>query len=790
MIFLLMVLSLVDVNHASIMELKELPLDERKIEKIYNLRMAKGYLHSIYELREILSPEDFNRIKNMIKIVPPEDEEDWTAVFIEELQERLASVEGPTQSAVDLWQSIALDPMDINDATIEEILLLDRVNLIDAVSAVKYRKKFRKLRYVSDLEDAPYLSSYGFRNMRNFLVAGKEEKAGFPLSGFAKLEYDNQSSMFEEGFDVLTPRSMKNSIGQVISDIQDTSSTYRKRLLEEGWTEYQLNEFSEVLQQERKEIDNEIWNHGYSGKFNTSYGDNAYLGGGAGKYYWNAYGGVKNIGVLKNLLVGDYHYSRGMGLVFDNSPDSRPRSTERINGLFGAANENPVFRARGAAIHLRKDRVNSYLFFSVDKKPGIKNDDGTVNCYYPNRYRIERYEDVIDERMAGGHLGFDLSNILNIPFGTYIGINGYRAIYEDSIKPEVSTIDIPYDGNYPGPSYSSLWEGDKRDIGGIEGRLVFRNFGIQGEIAREKDRGLAYILQSRVLYNNLYVLFHRRHYDVDFDNPYSRGFWEQERFEDTPLEDTYRVIDPLYSELSEYPVPKPEDGYYLETRIQFNRKFTLTRAYVDVWKNLARQTSNLRFQWELEYRPIFPLRFRLKHKYQEKNRNKLSDYTTSRTNELTFRTYVLLSNDDYIGFRVRYGRVHMTQSPRYSRDDIIDGGYLAAFFEHNFSRRFGIKGGIAYWKTDGMSQWIFEDVGLDFLYGDGRKIYVTLLDRLSDNLYLRFKFRVKTEMHPHWGLENEDVELYDEDGEELLYPSGFSEESTVYSGNINITWWW
>jgi len=789
MIFLLFLLNIIDINTATLSDLKTLPLSEEKIESIYELRLAKGYLRSVYELREVLSRDEFNRIKGMIKTKPPE-EEDWTAVYIEELQEKLASEEGPTQSAIDKWQAVVLDPIDINKASIDEILMLNSVNLVDAVSAIKYRTAFRKLRYVSDLEDAPYLSSYGFRNMRNFIVAGKPEKIGHPIDGFAKMEASSKNSSWEEGFDLLSPDNMTNSLSQVIEDMEDTSATLYKRLIADGWSERELLDFQEKLTDEKEGIKSKRWTDDYSGKFHSTYGENIFLGGGVGEYYINGYAGVQKINFLKNTIIGDYHYSTGMGLVFDNSPDSRPRSIERVNGLFGDATENPIFRARGIATHLKEGRFNSYLFYSKDTKPGIPNSDGTVNCYFPNRYRLENFDKIIDEQLIGGHLGIDLSEVLSIPFGTYIGINGYRAQYGDSLDPQVRTIDIPNDNYELGPSYTGLFHGKQRDIGGIEGRLVYRNLGIQGEYAKERGRGVAYAYQARVLYNNLYVLFHRRHYEVDFDNPYSRGFWEQERFDDTPIEKSYRVLDPLYSDLSEYPVPKPEDGYYIETRAQFNRKLTLTRAYLDLWKNLAVGTSNMRFQWEVEFRPIYPLRLRFKHKYQEKNRSKVSTLTASRTNEVTFRTFVLLSNRDYLGFRVRYGKVQLTQSPRYSMNDLIDGGYIGAFYEHNFSTKLGVKGGIAFWKSNGMSQWIFEDIGLDFLYGDGRKFYLTVLDRLSDNIYLRFKFRVKTQIYPHWGLAESGEEYYNSNGELIDNPSGFYDETTISSGNINLTWWW
>ena len=789
MILLLIVINVLDINTAPLSELKSLPLSGEKVQEVYYLRQARGYLRSVYELREVLSAEDFNKIKGLIRVTPPE-EEDWTAAYIEQLQERLASEEGPTQSAIDHWQTILLEPIDINKASIDDILQFDRVNLIDAVSAIKYRTQFRKLRYVSDLEDAPYLSSYGFRNMRNFLTAGKPQKTGFPLDGFVRLEMTHKNSTREQGFDILSPDEITTSLNQVISDLEDTSATLYKRLIADGWSESDILNFQDRLKGEENEIQSGRWTESYSGKFHTTYGENIFLGGGAGRYYRSGYAGVQNIGPLKELVIGDYHYSTGMGLVFDNSPDSRPRSIERVNGLFGEATDNPLFKARGLGVHLEKWRLNSYLFYSRDKKSGIPNPDNTINCYFPNRYHLKEFDDIIDEQIMGGHLGFDISDIFSIPFGTYIGINGYRTVYGDSLHPDISTIDIPNDNNELGPSYTALFRGKQRDIGGIEGRLVYRNFGIQGEYAKERYRGFAYAFLARVLYNNIYLLFHRRHYEVDFDNPYSRGFWEQERFDDTPLEKSYRVLDPLFSDLSEYPVPKPEDGYYIETRYQFSRQITLTRAYLDLWKNLTQGTSNMRLQWEMEFRPVYPLRFRIKHKYQEKNRNKVSATTVSKTNELTFRTFVLLPNRDYLGFRVRYGRVLLTQSPRYSLDQIIDGGYISVFYEHHFSPRLSVKGGIAYWKTDGMSQWTFEDIGLDFLYGDGKKFYVSVLDRLSDNLYLRFKFRVKNELYPHWGLAESGEEYYNTEGELLENPPDFLDESSIYSGNINLTWWW
>jgi hypothetical protein len=51
-----------------------------------------------------------------------------------------------------------------------------------------------------------------------------------------------------------------------------------------------------------------------------------------------------------------------------------------------------------------------------------------------------------------------------------------------------------------------------------------------------------------------------------------------------------------------------------------------------------------------------------------------------------------------------------------------------------------------------MSQWAFEDQGIDFLEGQGIRWYAALTDRLSNNLLWYLKFRHKLADYPHTGL--------------------------------------
>ncbi|MCD6399237.1 hypothetical protein J7L85_00435, partial [candidate division WOR-3 bacterium] len=120
---------------------------------------------------------------------------------------------------------------------------------------------------------------------------------------------------------------------------------------------------------------------------------------------------------------------------------------------------------------------------------------------------------------------------------------------------------------------------------------------------------------------------------------------------------------------------------------------------------------------------------------------------------------------------------------------VMDGGYISLVFEHRFSERLSTYLGSAIWKTDDMSQWIFEDTGIDFLYGNGNKFFVSFIDRVSDNLFLRLKFRRKYTEYNHVGLEYSNGEYHYENGTPTLI-NGFVDNKTNYTGNLQIIWWW
>ncbi|MCK4576321.1 hypothetical protein KAU34_07925, partial [candidate division WOR-3 bacterium] len=131
----------------------------------------------------------------------------------------------------------------------------------------------------------------------------------------------------------------------------------------------------------------------------------------------------------------------------------------------------------------------------------------------------------------------------------------------------------------------------------------------------------------------------------------------------------------------------------------------------------------------------------------------------------------------------------LTPNEKYSGNLLMEGGYLDASWEHNFSDFFSVVGGVAIWDASSMSQWIFEDTGIDFLYGEGKKYYITFKDRLSENISIRFKVRNKSSSYPHTGIYGSGNEYHYGDGEETLIRD-FTDvrEQMSYNLQIDVRW--
>jgi len=778
MLLLFLLVSQIDLNRAPPEEIYKLPVDSVVARRIYEYRTLYGYFGSIYELRRIEGIDGtlFEEIKPLVKIVIPAVERtEWGSILYE--QKKLASEEPPSKAAVDVWEDLIRSPMNVNEATFDELLNIDRMTPIDAAAILRHRQ-YRAINSARDLRRVKDLSYYAYTSLRKYVQYEPEPLLKKPY-GSVRLKLDNTNRLdVGEDENIATRISyLETAVNQLDTIADDLVRVY-------GWDTSHISGLRRNLAHELDTLRQYNARPTFDVRARFNYQQKLRAGLHYNEYYRNlkGYVGIAHIGPVQHFYVGNYRIVWGEGLMIDNSDEYRARIYARSSGIYGDLTENYGYKMLGAAgaflVDLQSVALMPSFFYSNTTRDAILNPDGTVWRIFNNPYRFSTYKNNVNEQALGASFG--VAPIEKTLPGTQITFEGMKLGYDKGINPDPRWIDIPLDKYDPAfyPEITTLsFDSTRTFLGATFVLPVFNTF-ISGEIVRQHDENnpaYAYLVRSRIQYDYLYLNVLYRHFDVSYDNPFNRGFSEYRRFEDTPFERPYALVDPEYASMYDDPAPKPEEGVYLETRYQLTRNLLISRAYLDIFKNLSHNLLNQRGYFEFEYQPIWPVRLRFSQKIMRKYLPRDVQPTLSTTHETALRAFFYLPNFDALRVEARFGMVDLTA--RDAEDLILEGGFLSFSFQHNFSEAFSFEGGFAIWKTDGMSQWIFEDVGIDFLYADGIKFYLVSSQKIG-NMLLRAKFSQKFTQIPHNGLYNND---------EIYYPDLPGLRVVDYADNENST---
>ena len=809
-ILLLIFLSLsfkIDINNATLKEIQKLPVGYQDADSIYNRAISMnpdtsltlenilnthkipswkakniyeyifyhGGISSYYELSKVsgVNPGDLARWKRYIYIAPRR--EGKNLIFdIQRVRSRSASEESPRESALDWWILKLIEPINVNKAEVDELYALDRVSLIDA-AAVVMRARILPLRNSRDLRRVPHLSYYGYRNMVNFVTF--RDRKPQTIDGWLNI----YSSYYPEMY------IGESSLNDIIVSLSD--SLNRRDYLNSGWTEAQIDSLMNRLRSEKDEL-SKLENHPY---LRTKLVSNVMGKFRFGFLYENnplrintlkkGFAGVEKIKIARHfyinkLYIGNIRATFGQGLVLDNSDELRDRLISRARGIFGDVTSNTDFAFKGIALELKYLGFNPIFVYSKNSRSAILDRNGDPLFYFIGHPAPDVFKDRITEDVMAASLRFNLGGN-TLPVGTQVALNLMKLSYDKPFSLQWNDLTRPFSKERAeGPAFSWILSKDNT-FGSLELRTVLFPFSIETEFAKQSGGGSAFLIRSRVQENPYYFNIVFRHYDVNYTNPYMRTFQEASRFEYTVLDRSYRLNDPLYSNLSSFPVPKPETGFYVETRYQLSNRLLFPRVYLDVWRDNTTMLDNFRFQGSVEYRLVNPLRLRFTEKVQNRHGDRYIGITRSLTYESTLRLYYV-SRGTYMGITLRYSRVFLTPREDYSNE--INGGYLAIDIRRPIGRSIDLTLGATVWRNNSMSQWGFEDTGIDFMYGDGNKVYLSVVERLTRNLGMKLKVKIKNTYYPHGGLLGQ--KIYNPvTGSELL---GFEEERNAFSFNFSL----
>ncbi len=763
-----------DLNRASFSEIQALPVTPEAALYIYEWVIYRGGFNSVYELQQVpgLDIETFLKLKPLVKILPA-GQLTGLQEKIEQIYFRLdrwSSGEGVNDALIDLWIERAFDPVNVNNASYNDLINLQNVSPVDAAALIRHRSRVHWIRDERDLRNVPDFSGYAWRSARYLLDYQDVENTRPLWHGNLLMRIDNTPFMADEG-----------------EQVQQAGLTAATTAFESGYNLQPNMYYKGQLK------------YGSHLKFGASWFRNIGEPNQTDKVFGLKLPDAKYFVTLQDLkfgalnldqlVVGNYSATFGQGVVMESTDFYTPRRTgygirKRFSGISPDLSRTREFTLNGIAAEASLAGFSAAGFVSFDDRDAILNkqiyDTSAGRGFNQLVLLDQRFNYALDdvsrsnaaggldlswlnsvkELTYGGHLQYDF-----LP-GTYLGATFYESAYDRPIEPyaeeivnsgdmdRLVTADTEILQAYGGAisrGTNPFWSEavSFRRVYGFDFQAVIRNLVLQGEYG-ELDKGetpfisaanpSAMVLSAYLQFSNFNLLGLYRHYDIAFDNPYQRSFSNYHRFKGTIFEDYYYLQSALYGQLYENSAqPQAEEGYYMEMFYQVNRQLN-TRLQYDTWQRLADRADQYRIVGTVDYSPVFPLSIQVRQKIQSRaENNALTPNLFYKNYEFRGRVRARLSGYDDLTLMYATSKLVVHPRPRVFGDILLDGEAMTAEYTHNFNTHLKMSGMVGYYKG---FLWNFEDtqfVVMESTRGAFR-YWLALYSRLDTQLSMRFKY--------------------------------------------------
>tara|TARA_B110000438_G_scaffold50281_2_gene50787 strand:+ start:1094 stop:3553 length:2460 start_codon:yes stop_codon:yes gene_type:complete len=756
----------VPINSATLEQIKTLPLTEKQASSVYEYILFQGPIENIYELDKVdnIQPENIQSLKPLISISLEQEMSSTVSRLSDRYRkvENWTSEEGANEGLVEVWLDRLAEPKNINFATWNDLMALQNVSPVDAVAVIK-RIKEGEITYPKALRGAIGLSYWGYKNMVDFFTY-KDHGSTDSYHVWYNTTYKTLPSTTSFDDEVGLVDQISNHPGDLHHKLVATFGSHWKLSLA---THRQLGEKVYDIKLGDLEVPNAKWS--------LTYRD-------------------LNIAGLKfeRVILGNFSATIGQGVVFENTDFFSPRRSgyswsRRVHGVFPDISRTREYALKGVAFQAGSKTFDLVGFLSKNKRDAILNvSDSSVASLitlYPrtdagfNGALAMPMLETLEEVTYGASTRFILSP------GTFLGLSAYESLYDRPLRPDISTTVIA-DANegkfltsigntadteiaamYSSYAESSVWDKARafRRVFGTDFSTVIRNIALQGEYGILDKNGdmkidssdpRAFVFSGYVQFNNYSLLVVYRDYDLAFDNPYQRSFSNYQRYKGSIFEDTFYLEDPIYGFLySGQAQPQSEKGLYVFSRYQPHRALVLSGDF-DTWTRAADQARYFRTVLRAQYRPVFNVRFHIRHKWQKRGSMNVMDPSAFYSQETIIRSQIRLSGFDQIELMWVKSWVDFTSRRRLTLDLTSGGedpsmvgsagtGSEAIGFKvtHNFNDRIKIMSQVLLYNG---FIWNFEDT--DFRVFDSNsdavRYWVSLFSRLNDRWAVRLKWTI------------------------------------------------
>lgn len=421
----------------------------------------------------------------------PANMEEYIADILEHYMAE-AEVELDIDSYLEELMYLYEEPLDLNQVEREDLQQLVFLSDIQIENLMYYRYKAGEFLTIYELMLVEDLDMTDIRRILPFVVVSEKKKA-------------------EEKFDL--KRALKYGKNEVLTRIDfipEKKKGYIKN--EDGESPYIGDRFYNHLKYRFKYKDQIYFN--ITGEKDAG----EQFWGNHNKLYdfWSASLQMKNIGRLKNLIIGDYQANFGQGLVisqaFKTGKSAMATHICDMNAGFkryGSNNEFNYLRGIASTIQLTKFQLSAY--YSYDKKDGNREENEITGFYQTGYHRtiteISK-KNVITQQLLGCNLTYQDKWFK-------LGISLLYLFLDKPLQPKLASYNLFY------------FTGKKQWINSLDYRFRVKKFAVFGEIGKVDWQhtawvsGATYAPISRV---NLAILY--RYYPPEYNAFYANSFAE------------------------------------------------------------------------------------------------------------------------------------------------------------------------------------------------------------------------------------------------------------------------
>lgn len=427
-------------------------------------------------------------------------------------------------------EELASNPININSASMNDLLQIPGFNLKIAKSLIDYRKS-NPFETIEDILKVSGIGKANYSRMRPYITVGGA------TSRFRDLYTNSGYWLNGNSFEYIT-RYQQELNDQRGYEIPDSSGGY----LGSQAKYYQRFRMSS------RHLSINITQEKDAGET---------LSGPMDFDYASGHIALSENGKLKDLVIGDYALNFGQGLVlwtgaaFGKGREVVGTTGKNERGLraYGSAQETDFFRGVAATYG---EHIETTVFYS--SRPRTASVISYDTTRFPSSAGFHRTENErsrknnIDQKAFGGRLRFET------PFGLF-GATGYHTEFSSYIQ--------------KGNGLSSLYdfEGRSNSVFGVDYRGLIGNVLAFGEVGRSENGGAGGVvgIESTLGYKTDFTMAYRN-YARDFQSFMGTGFGESSSD------------------------PQNEEGFYVGIRHSLNDKTSLS-AYIDQYRFGAPKTG-------------------------------------------------------------------------------------------------------------------------------------------------------------------------------------------------------